>query len=185
MTESAWQAGAFPADDDQAVAAAVTRCFEEVYRRDFSGEWLVNHTLPIEIRAFRRSDGWCIFLLLTPWMMARVFLPERDPGLALPAGWQAGERAAEPFVAIGPLLDFTLLGTGQKAHLNYLPQLGHFLLQPLVQSMENYASADAVFAAWNEVIRTRDRVMEEQKRDCGWQKEVSRREFFSRLAGQR
>jgi hypothetical protein len=27
--------------------------------------------------------------------------------------------------------------------------------------------------------------MDEQKRECGWQKEVSRREFFARLTGNR
>jgi len=174
-----WKLGALPKSDDHAVIAAVGDCFGEIYRNHFSGEFLVNHDLPVEVRAFRRSDGWCVFLLLTPWMMARVFLPERDPGLLVPAGWSA----AAPFVVIGPLLDFSIMGGAQKAHLNYLPELGHFLLQPLVQSMEQFDSADAVFAAWDEVIKTRDRVMEEQKRECGWQKEVSRREFLSRLAG--
>lgn len=185
MNDSVWKLGSLPKRDDQAVIAAVGDCFSEVYRKYFSGELLVNHDLPVEARAFRRSDGWCVFLLLTPWMMARVFLPERDPGLRVPSGWSAAERAVAPFLVIGPLLDFSILGGEQKAHLNYLPELGHFLLQPLVQSMERFESADAVFAAWNEVIKTRDRVMEEQKRDCGWQKEVSRREFFSRLAGKR
>lgn len=185
MHDSAWSLGALPRGDEPAVIARVCERFGEIYRRYFSGEWLVNHDLPVEIRAFRRSDGWSVFLLLTPWMMARVFLPERDPGLEIPPGWSAAERVAAPFQVIGPLLDFTILGGAQKAHLNYLPELGHFLLQPLVQSMEQYDSADAVFAAWDEVIKTRDRVMEEQKRECGWQKEVSRREFFARLAGNR
>lgn len=186
MNDVAWKLGALPGSDDQAVIAAVGDCFGEIYRRHFSGEFMmVNHDLPVDIRAFRRSDGWSVFLLLTPWMMARVFLPEGDPGIKIPSGWSAAERAAEPFQVIGPLLDFTILGGAQKAHLNYLPELGHFLLQPLVQSMEQYDSADAVFVAWNEVIKTRDRVMEEQKRECGWQKEVSRREFFTRLAGDR
>lgn len=185
MSDPAWELGASPRSGDQAVIAAVEDAFGAIYRDWFSAEFLVNHDLPVEVRAFRRSDGWCVFLLLTPWMMARVFLPERDPGLPVPAGWSAAERAAAPFLVIGPLLDFTILGGGQKAHLNYLPELGHFLLQPLVQSMERFASADAVFAAWDEVIKTRDRAMEEQKRECGWQKEVSRREFFARLAGNR
>lgn len=177
MTDRAWQLGEFPGDE-RAVIAAVSKSFGEIYRKHFSNEFQVNHDLPIEIRAFRRSDGWCVFLLLTPWMMARVFLPERDHGLPVPAGWSAGERAAAPFHVIGPQLDFTMLGEKLKAHLNYLPELGHFLLQPLVQSMGRYESASAVFAAWDEVIETRDRVMEEQKRECGWQKEVSRREFL-------
>lgn len=185
MSDAAWTLGTLAELDDRALAAAVKACFNEIYQQHFSSEWLVNHALPVEIRALRHSDGWCVFLLLTPWMMARVFLPERDPGLSLPPGWQAAERAGAPFVVIGPLLDFTILGGAQKAHLNYLPELGHFLLQPLVQSMEQFDGADAVFAAWNEVIQTRDRVMEEQKRECGWQREVSRREFFARLAGSR
>ena len=185
MNDPGWVLGTPARQDDQAAIAAVSACFNEIYRTHFSGEWLVNHDLPVEIRAFRRSDGWLVFLLLTPWMMARVFLPERAPGLPIPPDWRVGERAAAPFVVIGPLLDFTILGGAQKAHLNYLPELGHFLLQPLVQSMAQFDCADAVFAAWNEVIKTRDRVMEEQKRECGWQKEVSRREFFARLAGNR
>jgi hypothetical protein len=182
VSDSGWKLAGLPGQDDQVVIAAVIESFNEVYRTQFSGEWLVNHALPVEVRAFRRIDGWPVFLLLTPWMLARVFLPERDPGLPIP-GWSAAERETLPFSAIGPLLAFTILGGEQKAHLNYLPGLGHFLLQPLVQSMEQYDSADAVFAAWTEVIKTRDRVMEEQKRECGWQKEVSRREFFARLGG--
>lgn len=177
--------GALPKGGDSAVIAAVGDCFGEIYRNHFSAELMVNRNLPVEIRAFRRSDGWCVFLLLTPWMMTRVFLPERDPGLRVPTGWSAAKRASANFLVIGPLIGFSILGGEQKAHLNYLPELGHFLLQPLVQSMERFESADEVFAAWDEVIKTRDRVMEEQKRECGWQKEVSRREFFGRLAGNR
>ena len=178
MTNINWRLGILPKSDDQTVISTVCECFGEIYRTYFSGEFLVNHDLPVEIRAFRRSDGWCIFLLLTPWMMARVFLAEREPDLNIPTGWSEDERSSSPYIVIGPQLDFTILKEKQRAHLNYLPKLGHFLLQPLVQSMERYESADSVFAAWNEVIKTRDRVMEEQKRDCRWQKEVSRREFF-------
>ena len=185
MSDPAWKLGIPSREDDSVVTTRVCECFGEIYRRYFSSEWLVNHELPIETRAFRHSEGWSVFLLLTPWMMARVFLPERDPGLQIPSGWSASERAIAPFQVIGPLLEFTILGQEQKAHLNYLSELGHFLLQPLVQSLEKYNSADEVFAAWNEVIKTRDRVMAEQERECGWQKEVSRREFFALLAGNR
>jgi hypothetical protein len=178
LTDFGWKLGTLPKNDDNTVIAAVGECFGEIYLNHFSDQFLVNHNLPIEVRAFRRSDGWCVFLLLTQWMMARVFLPEHDPGLPVPSAWSAAERASTPFLVIGPQLNFTILGGEQKAHFNYLPELGHFLLQPLVQSMEQYDSADAVFAAWDEVIKTRDRVMEEQKRECGWQREVSRREFF-------
>jgi hypothetical protein len=178
LADCGWQLGESPKRDDRAVIATVSKSFGEIYSHFFGNEFRVNHNLPIEIRAFRRCDGWCVFLLLTPWMMARVFLPERDQELHVPAGWSANERAAAPFLVIGPQLDFIMLGETLKAHLNYLPDLGHFLLQPLVQSMESYESASAVFAAWDEVIKVRDRVMEEQKRECNWQKEVSRREFL-------
>ncbi len=181
MPDATWQTSALAASDDAHVSAGVRSCFERLYRERFEDDWQVNHALPVDVRAFRRSEGWCVFLLLTPWMMARVFLPEHDPGLALPAGWSAAERAAAPFVVIGPTLTVTMLGGEQKAHLNHLPELGHFLLQPLVQSMQAYASADAVFEAWNEVITARVRTMEKMQRECRWQREVSRREFFSGL----
>lgn len=185
MIDSVWKLTWLASRDDQTVLATVLASFDAVYRTQFDGDWLVNHDLPLEVRAFRRMDGWAVFLLLTPWMLARVFLPERAPALALPPGWRATERDRAPFTVLGPQLAFTILDGEQKAHLNYLPELGHFLLQPLVLSMQPYSSADAVFAAWNEVIRTRDRVMEEQQRECGWQQEVSRREFFARLGGMR
>ena len=177
----AWQVGSLATADDAQVMADVRECFANLYRLHFSDDWQVNHDLPVDVRAFRRSEGWCVFLLLTPWMMARIYLPERDPGLALPPGWSAAERAAAPFVVIGPTLSFAMLGGEQKAHLNYLAGLGHFLVQPLVQSMNAYASADAVFEAWNDVITTRARAMEQMQRECVWQREVSRREFFSRF----
>jgi hypothetical protein len=182
MADTGWVVSPFAGERDDKVAAAVVASFRGVYQRHFSEEWLVNHDLPVEVRALRQSDGWQVMLLLTPWMLARVFLPARLPGIAIP-GWRAAERASAPYTVIGPPVTFSLLGAEHKAHLNYHPDLGHFLIQPLVQSMDNYASADEVFAAWDEVIRTRDRVMEEQKRECGWQKEVSRREFLGRLAG--
>jgi hypothetical protein len=181
MTEAVWQLGPLAAAGDAQAIAGVRDCFEGLYRSHFGDDRQVNHDLPVEVRAFRRSEGWCVFLLLTPWMMARVYLPEHDPGLALPAGWSAAERATAPFVVIGPTLGFNMLGGEQKAHLNYLPELGHFLLQPLVQSMAAYVSADAVFEAWNDVINTRVRAMEQMKRECLFQREVSRREFFTGL----
>lgn len=181
MTE--WQTFPLAGAGPDAVSAAVIGCFRGVYQRAFQDSLFANHDLGIEIRALRTSDEWLVMLLLTPWMLARVFLAQRDPGRPIPLGWRAGERSDAPFLVIGPPVSFSLLGGEQKGHLNYLPGLGHFVLQPLVLSMESYASADGVFAAWDEVIQTRDRVMEEQKRECGWQKEVSRREFMARLGG--
>ena len=49
--------------------------------------------------------------------------------------------------------------------------------------MEGYDSPEAVYHAWEQVIRTRDGNMERYRKDCPWQKEVSRRELFTRLGG--
>ncbi len=168
-------------DNDEEIINKVIGVFTELYKTHFMDELLVNHHLPIEIRAFRHTDVWCIFLLLTPWTLARFFLPERDPGLKLPPGWRAEERATAPLTVIGPAMPVDILGGREQAHLNYHPKLGHYLIQPLIQSMEQFKTPEEAFHAWNEVIKTRNRVIEEQKKQCNWHKEVSRREFFAKL----
>lgn len=176
-----WQTAPFAGTNTETVSAAILRCFQGIYQRYFEHSLFANHALGIEVRAPRVSEGWHVMLLLTPWMLARVFFPERSPGLSIPRGWGAAEREAAPFLVIGPPLPFTVLGSEQKGHLNFLPELGHFLLQPLVLAMDDFGCADEVFAAWDDVIRTRDRAMEINRRECGWQREVSRREFMARL----
>ena len=169
------------AKDDDTVVTTVISVFTEIYETYFINELLVNHNLPIEIRAFRHTDIWRIFLLLTPWTLARVFLPERDPGLKMPPGWEAAERASAPITVIGPAMPLAILGGREQAHLNYHSKLGHYFIQPLIQSMAQFKTPDDAFSAWNEVIKTRNKVIEDQKKSCKWQEEVSRREFFSKL----
>ena len=178
---SSWQLLDSEKKDDEQVVNCVIEVFTELYRTYFVNELLVNHNLPIEIRAFRHTDIWRIFLLLTPWTLARLFLPERDPGIEIPSGWQAEERATAPFTVIGPAIPLDILGGKEQAHLNYHPKLGHYLIQPLIQSMEQFNKPEDAFNAWNEVIKIRNRVIEEQKRRCDWHQEVSRREFFAKL----
>lgn len=169
------------AKNDDEVVSYVIEVFTELYHSYFINELLVNHNLPVEIRAFRHTDLWRIFLLLTPWTLARVFLPERNPKIKIPSGWQAKERATAPLTVIGPAMPLDILGGREMAHLNYHPKLGHYFIQPLIQSMEKFTTPDEAFQAWNEVIETRNRVIEEQNRRCDWQQEVSRREFFAKL----
>jgi hypothetical protein len=169
------------AKNDQEIISSVIEVFTGQYQTYFVNELLVNHNLPIEIRAFRQTDIWHIFLLLTPWTLARVFLPVRDPGLEIPPGWQAEERATAPMTVIGPAMPLAILGGKEQAHLNYHPKLGHYLIQPLIQSMAQFNTPDEAFKAWNEVIKIRDKAIEEQKKRCEWQHEVSRREFFAKL----
>ena len=143
---------------------------------------MLNLALPVEIRALRRIDTWRVLLLLTPWMLARLLFPDEEPELEIPPGWSADERRNADYIVLGPSLGIDLLGQSQQAHLNYHPRLGHYLLQPICLDMKPYASADAVFEAWNQVIRIRDENMEKARRDCPLQKEISRRELFRRIA---
>jgi len=180
-----WQLGPLAALGDDALALAIVARFEAIRDAHFAGAEGINPALPVEVRALRRTEDWRVMLLLTPWMLARLFVPARAPGLPVPDAWAAAERAGQPYAVIGPAVKFTLLGAEQPAHLNYDAALGHYLVQPLVQTVWKFDTADAVFAAWNEVIATRQRVMEETRRECPWQRELSRREFFARLAGSR
>lgn len=75
-------------------------------------------------------------------------------------------------------MQIELAGANQTAHLNYDAKIGHFLLQPLVQSMQGYNNADELYQAWNQVLLTREENMKKMSRDCPLQKEMSRREFF-------
>ncbi len=168
-------------DNDETLINTVIEVFSQLYKNYFADEMLVNHKFSIEIRAFRHTDPWYIFLLLTPWMLARLFIPDRNPAIPLPQGWQATERVNAPLMVIGPPIPLAILGGLEQAHLNYHPTLGHYLLQPLVQSLEQFDTPDEVFNAWNEVIKTRNRIIEEKQRQCEWHQEVSRREFFAAL----
>lgn len=178
-----WQLAAFTGTAAAEFSGAVEDRFRRLHATVFAGSFDCNHALPVQVSALRQVEDWRVFLLLTPWMMSRLFLPLRPPRISLPSGWTAVSRRGQPYVVIGPAVRLTLRTGEQSAHLNHDAVLGHYLIQPLVQAMDGYDSADQVFAAWNEVIATRDRVMVEQQRSCPWQAEVSRREWFSRVLG--
>lgn len=186
MTETrgrAWRPAPITLDEPERVRAVVVAAFQDVYERCFADELAVNHALPIELRAWRRTGPWGVGLLLTPWVLGRLWLTDTDPGLPIPAGWGADERAEMGPVVVGPTVRFRALETDQRAHLNYHRSLGHYLIQPLIQNMEGFSEPREVYEAWEQVIAHRDRVAEEQERDCPWQQEISRREFFSRFRG--
>lgn len=162
---------------EEAVLAAHEAILEELAAED---SYLnLNRGLPVTQRALRRIEDWRVLLLLTPWMLARLYFPDRAPAIPLPAGWTAGERAGASYRVLGPGIRFALLGESRLAHLSYHPALGHYLLQPLCLDLEAYADAEAVFAAWGDVIRRRDEIMDQRRRDCPMQKELSRRELFA------
>jgi hypothetical protein len=169
--------------DDAAFIETLLEVHATLFADHFSGDPAINERMGIEVRAFRRFEGWRLALVLTPWMLARVLIPDRDPRLPLPPEWTTAARHGAPHQVLGPAMSFSILGQDQQAHLNYHPWLGHYLLQPIALNMAPYASPNAVFDAWGEVIRTRDENMEKHRKDCLWQEEISRRELFSRLRG--
>ena len=183
MSEGRWRPSPVPVDDADAFSRVLKDVYGDLYREVFADEPFVNHALPIQVRSFRITEGWGVCLLLTPWMLSRVFATATDPGIPVPKGWSAEERADESPSVLGPMTTFSLLGAEQKAHLNYHPRLGHYLIHPLIQSMGEFDSADSAFTAWRGVIERRDRFAREQNKNCGWQAEVSRREFFTKLSG--
>ena len=173
-------------ESDETFSGRVVRAFKDIYAQHFTGDLsLANHDLPIDVRALRHTDPWRIALLLTPWMLARLFSPLRSPNVSLPEAWSAAERSDASYTVIGPPIAFAVLGQRQTAYINYHPQLGHYLIQPLVQSMQRYASAEAVYEAWSDVIRIRDEAIRARQLECQWQTEISRREFFTRLRSHR
>jgi hypothetical protein len=183
MTEDGWQLCPPGLAEDAALSAAVLEVHQSILRRELWGDPMLNLDLGMEQRALRRIEGWRVLLLLTPWMLARLLFPDQPPVPSLPGGWSAGERRQAPYQVLGPRVSFALLDQTQQAHLSYHPELGHNLLQPICLDMEPYPDAEAVFEAWGQVIRTRDENIEKAKRDCPLQREVSRRELFSRFRG--
>uniref|UniRef100_A0A450RX67 [NiFe] hydrogenase assembly chaperone, HybE family n=1 Tax=Candidatus Kentrum sp. DK TaxID=2126562 RepID=A0A450RX67_9GAMM len=182
-TNNTWETP-LAALEDTAFVRAVEEAFADIYRTWFSREIeLVNHQLPILVRALRRVEPWRVFLLVTPWMLARVFIPYKTPSIAIPEDWRGNARADKPYTVIGPVVTMVVKETTEKAHINYHPGIGHYLVQPLIQSMETFASPGEVYEAWNNVIRVRNENIRKLNRRCNWQEDVSRREFFRKATG--
>jgi len=179
--EASWQIIGSTIDDDRFVSV-VREVHESLFHRYFAEDPAINAALGVDCRAFRRLGDWRVMLVITPWMLARLLFPERAPKSAIPPGWNAAERAVADYEVLGPVMEVALLGQSQRAHLNFHPRLGHYLLHPLCLNMVPYETKDDVFEAWNHVINTRDRNMERMQRECGVQKEISRRELFKRAS---
>ncbi len=173
---SGWITRPHGLESDEALAEAVAAYHRELYATRFKEDPAVNHRLPVHVRNVQHSKPWRIALLLTPWMLARLWTADTTPPVAIPDGWSAEDRRESDYTVLGPAVALEQLG-GQRAHLNYAPPLGHYLLQPLVLSMEGYSDADAVFAAREEVLRTRQARREQLERESGF----SRRAFICGL----
>lgn len=179
MTNDQWQSVPHELKDDDALLAAVVEEHLQIYHKYFQDDLEINHQLPIITHAFRRLDQWRVFLLLTPWMLTRVFVPDHPPGIELPVQWRAEARQGCAYTVIGPTFNLNLLTGKQKAHLNYSSNIGHYLLHPLILSMNSFQTPNEVFRAWNKVIEARNENLEKMQQQNQQHKEISRREFFS------
>lgn len=175
-----WQT--LQADSQELAGTKVLATFRSIQQRYFTDAFMFNPRLGVELRGWQQRDGWYEGLLLTPWMLARVYFPSLAPVEALPEGWDAATRQTADYVVIGPTIDFDIGEERPTAHLNYDPELGHYLLQPLVQSLGKYADAQAVFTAWGGVLtarqESRQRMLDEQQQQQ--QAPVSRRDFMTK-----
>ena len=178
-TGNAWHSFADELRSDTLLQAAAIDEHRRIYTRCFENDLAANHALPIMTHAFRRLDQWRVFLLLTPWMLARLFVPDADPGLRIPPEWDAQTCSGREYQVIGPAFDLPLLTGKQRAHLNYSPVIGHYLLHPLILSMTNFGAAEEVFAAWNRVIELRNLNLERVQKRNPLQEEITRRELFT------
>jgi len=179
MTSNQWQMVPDELREDSALLAAIVEEHRLIYDRYFQDELEINHQLPVMTHAFRRLDQWRVLLLLTPWMLARVFVPDSPPDIDIPEKWRTESRKDLPYTVIGPSVDLNLLTGRQKAHLNHSTRLGHYLLHPLILSMSRFQTPEEVFRAWNEVIEARNDNIKKMQRQNPQHEEISRREFFS------
>jgi hypothetical protein len=167
------------------VREQVLAVFRDIQAQYFQDGFGINPALPVELRGWQERDGWYEGLLLTPWMLAHLYVPRVAPPEPLPQGWDADSRHGADYLVIGPAIDVDIGEERPSVHLNYDPALGHYCLQPLVQSLAKYPDAEAVYAAWETVLasraRTRQQMLDEQEQQRQQQQQpLSRREFMTR-----
>lgn len=152
---------------------------------ELAGRAYVNPAVGYEWRGLTASEGWNEAYVLMPWMLARVYLPLSAPDIALPVGWRSQVRREQPFQLIGPALDVVVGKQLQRLHLQWLPDYGHLLLQPLVQNLPRFDGPAQVWAAWDGVLAARDRSCEERLAALGQHSgaALDRREFLRRMLG--
>jgi len=152
---SDWQL--IDAPEVDALPALLESTFAQLYNDDFADAMMgINHQLKVEVRGWHVKDNWAMGVLLTPWMLTKIYIPLSAPDdIAIPADWQADARQNAPYVVIGELMTLTIDGQTHTVHINYHPTLGHYCVQPLVQKMNTYADNESAFAAWGEVLKFR------------------------------
>lgn len=168
----------------QATMEDLLACLRPIGEGELMDRPYFNSAIGYAWRGPGEADGWFNAYVLTPWMLARVFIPRRSPGVDLPVQWEARARKGEPYRLIGPALEVPVGEELHRLHLQWVPGFGHLFLQPLVQNLNRYADEAAVWAAWDGVLDAREQSRQErlarlQQPDPA----ASRREFLRRMLG--
>ncbi len=180
VTPTAWQPLPAHLRSDMRLQMALLIAHRQIYERHFALEPTANPALGFHLHGYRHLGNWRIVLALTPWMLSRLLFAELPPPIAIPEAWRSERRRDADYQLLGPVVELPPELSTLKAHLNYHPTLGHYLLQPIALNMQPYASAQEVFEAWNQVIELRDERLRQMEQRCSWQQEISRRELFDR-----
>ncbi len=178
MAETVWQSLPAHLQSDMRFQLALLMVHRRIYDHHFARDPMANPALGFHLHGYRRTGNWRIVLVLTPWMFSRLLFSETPPAIEIPEDWRANQRKDADYVLLGPITDPQSQTGSIKSHLNYHASLGHYLLQPIALNMQQYASSDQVFEAWNQVILSRDENMRKAEKECAWQQEISRRELF-------
>jgi hypothetical protein len=164
-------------EDDTTFQQALIDVHREIFDDFFESDPLANRSLGFHLHAYRRTSGWRVVLILTPWMMSRLLFPENDPHIVIPEGWSGEERCGTDYQALGPSLRLGWSGNYMQSHLNFHARLGHYLLQPILMNMQNFNTPQEAFETWNRMIKRRDGNVKRMQSKCPWQEEVTRRVF--------
>ena len=147
----------------------------------------VQPAIGYDCRGLHTADEWDIGYVITPWMLAHVFLPRRPPpppSAALPAQWHAKARKDKPFQLLGPALDFVVGEEMPSLHIQWIAGFGHFMFQPLILKLSRYPDAEAVWKAQSDVLAARERAGRERLAQMKRQDaQIDRRAFLRRMLG--
>ncbi len=147
----------------------------------------VQPSIGYDYRGLHTADEWDIGYVLTPWMLAHIFLPRRPPAppsAVLPADWHANVRKNKLFQLLGPALDFVVGEEMPSLHVQWIADFGHFLFQPLILKLSRYSDAEAVWKAQSDVLEARERASRERLAEMKKQDaQLDRRAFLRRMLG--
>ncbi|WP_312260771.1 [NiFe]-hydrogenase assembly chaperone HybE [Candidatus Igneacidithiobacillus taiwanensis] len=170
-----WECRSFADLDD--FHQAITAIFSQWQQDCFLDSPAAHPSISVCSRGARHLGDWWTAQVLTPLALSQIFIPITPPDIPLPEEWSAPPQIAHPCLPYGPVLPLRVPSLVGQAHVAYRQGLGHFLIQPQVQGLRRYPDAEAVFAAWDQVIAFRRRTREQLEKG----QQEDRRAFLRRL----